>query len=439
VVGWTALRLLLILSCVLGLATKQVDYTAAFIHAPLGEEEQVFVEHPRGFGQPGKVLRLNRSLYGLKQSPRNFYTHLKGNLEAIGFKAATDVDPCLFISDKCICLVYVDDTLFYSPKEEYMQEAIDKLLNRGMEMTIEDSVAGFLGVHIDRNESNSQIKLTQKGLKKRVIEALDIGHLPIKHTPAAHESLGIDKDGDPPEGTYSYPSVIGMLLYLSGHSRPDIAFAVSQCGRFIHNTKRSHEMALERIGQYLKGTMEEGLILSPNDDFDMECHVDADFAGLWAIEETTDPTCVKSRTGFVISISGCPVILSSKLQGDIAGSTMEAEYNALSSAMRAVIPMQTLFQTVGQAVGIGDEVTNTFKTTVWEDNMGCLRLARMDPGQYTPRSKHYGIKYHWFRSHLKPTRSTILHIETHLQKADILTKGLRTVKFRDVRKLLCGW
>jgi hypothetical protein len=81
----------------------------------------------RGFCEPGKVLRLKRSLYGLKQSPRNFFAHLKSNLEAIGFSSLPDVDPCLFVSDRVICLVYVDDTLFFSPKQEYIDAVIDRL------------------------------------------------------------------------------------------------------------------------------------------------------------------------------------------------------------------------------------------------------------------------------------------------------------------------
>jgi hypothetical protein len=99
-----------------------------------------------------------------------------------------------------------------------------------------------------------------------------------------------------------------MLQYLQGHSRPDICYAVSQCSRFIHNTKRSHEIALERIGRYLKGTMDEGLILRPTGRFDIECFVDSDFAGLWSFEDVMDPTCAKSRAGFAICISGCPVV-----------------------------------------------------------------------------------------------------------------------------------
>jgi hypothetical protein len=112
------------------------------------------------------VQKLKRSLYGLKQSPINFFLFLKSKLETAGFRNKEEIDPCLFISDKCICLVYVDDTLFYAPKAEYIKEAINKLKAIGMELEVKDSVAGFLGVHIERNEKDQSIKLTQSGLTK---------------------------------------------------------------------------------------------------------------------------------------------------------------------------------------------------------------------------------------------------------------------------------
>ncbi|MHA7927752.1 MAG: Ty1/Copia family ribonuclease HI, partial [Marinobacter sp.] len=98
---------------------------------------------------------------------------------------------------------------------------------------------------------------------------------------------------------------------------------------------------------------------------------------------------------------------------------MEAEYNALAMAMKDLLPLQTLFATIGRGIALSDEIITTFKTTVWEDNMGCLKLAKMAPGQYTPRSKHYAVKYHWFRSKLEPSRTTIEYIKTTQQKADI--------------------
>jgi hypothetical protein len=230
-----------------------------------------------------------------------------------------------------------------------------------------------------------------------------------------------------------------MLQYLQAHSRPDITFAVSQCARFVHGARRSHEVALERIGQYLKGTMTKGLVLKPVDILNIECFVDADFAGLWPFEDKQDPSCVKSRTGFAICLSGCPVVWSSKLQTDIATSTMEAEYNALSQAMREVLPFKNLVGIVARHVGYTDDMVTTMKVTVWEDNAGALSLANLEPGRITPRSKHYAIKYHWFRSKLKPNNISIIKIESAMQKADILTKGLTVIKFQDIRLLLCGW
>jgi hypothetical protein len=155
----------------------------------------------------------------------------------------------VFILNKVICLVYVDDTLFFSPKEDFINEVIDQLSKADLDLEVKDSVAGFLGVHINRNTDTGTIKLTQSGLTKHIIEALNVGSLPRKFTPALKEPLVQDTHGDPPNGAYNYVSVIGMLQYLQGHSCPDITFAVSQCARFIHSPRRMHEIALEHIGQ----------------------------------------------------------------------------------------------------------------------------------------------------------------------------------------------
>jgi hypothetical protein len=159
-VNWQTIHLMLILSDILNLLTTQVDYTAAFVHAPidkdpnwdlLSHEEKkksdVYVEMPHGFKIPGKVLKLKNNLYGLKQAPRNFFQHFQRNLEKVGF-TSSDADPCLFISDKVICIVYVDNTLLYSPRKEYIDEMLIKLKAEVVDLEKEDSVAGFLGIHI---------------------------------------------------------------------------------------------------------------------------------------------------------------------------------------------------------------------------------------------------------------------------------------------------
>jgi hypothetical protein len=103
----------------------------------------VFMNMPGGFQGPGCVLKLKKSIYGLKQSPQNFYLHLKDKLKSIGFESS-ESDQCLFISDKVICLVYVDDTLLYADDMQVIDDCIAALINAGMGLEVEDDVAGFL-------------------------------------------------------------------------------------------------------------------------------------------------------------------------------------------------------------------------------------------------------------------------------------------------------
>ena len=180
-------RFLLMMSILLGLQTRQVDYIAAFVQADI--DTDVYVEMPRGFAQPGKVLKLKKSLYGLKQSPRNYFKHLSSKLTQLGFKPS-DADPCLFVSDKCICLVYVDDTLLFARTQDDIDEMVKGLRSLHMDLEEESDVAGFLGVLVE-HRSDGSIALLQKGLIARVIDALNIQDLYPKRTPYAMRVLSV--------------------------------------------------------------------------------------------------------------------------------------------------------------------------------------------------------------------------------------------------------
>jgi hypothetical protein len=365
---------------------------------------------------------------------------LSRKLKSLGFQTC-EADPCLFVSDTCICLVYVDDTLLFARTQKEIDTVVTGLRQLDMDLEEEDDVAGFLGVLVKRSH-NGTIELLQTGLIQRVLDALQINHLPSKRTPANIGVLGADQNGDPPDCHFNYASVLGMLGYLQANSRPDITFAVSQCARFATSPRRSHELALVRIGQYLKGTTSRGLIFCPKPflgTFATDIFVDADFAGGWGYENPNDPICVKSRTGFLIEVMGCPIQWTSKIQTNIATSTMEAEYTALSVALRSAIPLLDVIRYVIGSFNVTSNSLLTFKTTVHEDNQGALKLAQLEPGRHTPRSKFYAIKFHWFRSWLKPNEIEIVYIESSSQKADMLTKSLPVVAFERNRKLSCGW
>jgi hypothetical protein len=176
VMNWQNVRLMLLMSLLMGLSRSQVNYTAAFVYADINkdpnwanmtEEERkksgAYINMLRmreAFAKTRKVLKLKKSLYGLKQSPRNFFLHLKDKLEGVGFEQP-QLDRCLFISDKVVCLVYVDDTLFFAKNDKDITEVIKGLMKAGMELEVKEDVAGFLGVHIDHRKDRT-IHLTQR-------------------------------------------------------------------------------------------------------------------------------------------------------------------------------------------------------------------------------------------------------------------------------------
>ena len=106
--------------------------------------------------------------------------------------------------------------------------------------------------------------------------------------------------------------------------------AVHQCDRYNADPKLSHEKAVKRIVKYLKGTSDHGIIYTVNKDLGLECYVDADFAGNWDQADSENAENIFSCTGYMIMYAGCPLIWGSKLQSEIALSTAEAKYIALS-------------------------------------------------------------------------------------------------------------
>ena len=196
----------------------------------------------------------------------------------VGFEKCKS-EPCMFTCGEVVCIVYVDDCLFYAPSQQHIDIVFDEMRKTDLDFEIENELAGFLGVKVNNREDGS-IELLQTGLIDRVILALGLEGANAKAIPAEHNPLGSYVDGEERNEHFNYASVVGMLMYLTGNSRPELAFSVHQCARFTHNPKASHEKALKRIGQYLIGTRTKGLILCPKVDLNVEMFVDADFAGL---------------------------------------------------------------------------------------------------------------------------------------------------------------
>ena len=275
------------------LVSSQCDISAAFVTAPIPEGEVVYVEQPKGFVKdPTMVCCLNSCLYGMKQSQRYFFLYLSKKLVAQGL-IPLNSDPCLFIGKGIIIITYVDDLLIYARTQEEIDDLIMRLQDSKCKIRKEGNKEGYLGLQVTHD--GNKTTLTQPGLTKRIIKGLGLSS---KYTtsvlaPTEKAHFGRDIDGAPATGCFNYPSVIGMLHYLN-HTRPDCAFAIHQCAQYTFEPKASHEVAAKRIGRYLKGTMEKGLISNPSNDWTIDCYPDADFAGLWGHDHPQDPHFVRS-------------------------------------------------------------------------------------------------------------------------------------------------
>jgi hypothetical protein len=360
-------------------------------------------------------------------------------MEAVGMKVSI-LDPCLFVGEKVMAVAFVDDILFWARDEAYINKLGAKLRLQGLLLEQEDDAAGFLGVKMVKT-ADGNLEMEQTGLIDRIVEALglDSKMSTPKYTPAEATQLTRDEDGEPPQGSFGYASVVGMLLYLSGHTRPDIAYAVNCCARYMFNPRLSHEKALKRIGRYLKATRDKGLVLKPSGTLKVEAYPDADFAGLYGHEKVTDPACAKSHTGFLISVSDCPMVWVSKLQTETALSTMEAEIIALAHCCRELFPVMDIVSEVGEVVGLDTKDLVSMHVSIHEDNAGALVLAETIPPQFTPRSKYYAIKTVWFREEIQKRGVKLFKIETVEQLGDIFTKGLARATFEYLRSRMMGW
>ncbi len=152
-------------------------------------------------------------------------------------------DPCLFVGTKVICIVYVDDIIFWSKDTEDINSSTMQLRELGVDFEQEDNAAGFLGVMLEWDPETGLLEMKQTGLIKRVIKALGLGNglVKEKYTPSESKPLVKNINCEAASGAFSYSSVVGMLLYLSRHTRPDIIFAVNCCAQCMFCPKHLHE------------------------------------------------------------------------------------------------------------------------------------------------------------------------------------------------------
>jgi hypothetical protein len=138
-----------------------------------------------------------------------------------------------------------------------------------------------------------------------------------------------------------------------------------------------------------------------------------------------------------VTYAGCPIIWASKLQTEIALSSTESEYVALSQALREVLPLMGLIKELAANGFDFPTAIPRVHCKVFEDNSGALAMAQTP--KMRPRTKHMNVKYHHFREAVENGSVTIHPIGTEDQLADIFTKPLGSELFLKFRQSIMGW
>jgi len=392
------IRLLFTLGLVEGWSTASIDFKNAFTQASL--PEPIYMELPPGFAAANpdhkdKLIRVKTSLYGDRRAANLWFCKVAGTLTGKMKFKSSEMDPCLFVRRDCIIILYVDDAILMARDEAALQGVLKELKEHKYDFSRDGDFKSYLGVLIDRKQDGT-IKMSQPHLNRTLVDVTGMMDSTAVDTPSTGPLFPY-KDSKPFNPIFSYRSAIGILQYLGNNTRPDCAYAINSCARFCIEPKEPHGNAIKRIARYLKGTLDEGIIFKPNSAaLALDCHVDADFAGLWNPQDPEEPSGVKSRTGFLLTFADVPLLWKSKLQDCIALSTMESKYIALSTAMRSLIHVRALLCELSANFNLAYGNKISTMSTVFEDNRAAKILATTDPPHLTPCSKSLAINYHWF-------------------------------------------
>lgn len=438
VASWSTVRAFLVISAVLNRTTCTIDFSNAFVQSPLPEDQPVWMHLPRGYRSPkgpDHCLKLQKSLYGHKVAPLLWYKHITKYFKKLGLHQSK-YDQCLWYGRNLMLVQYVDDMGISALKQQDIDKFVSDLRAEGLVLTQEDTFSEFLGIKFE-NKTNGFIEMTQKGLINKILTTANMTDCNPNSTPAGQAGLGADKEGEPMKEKWNYRAIVGMLLYLSTNTRPDIAFAVSQVARFSSEPKQTHATAIKTILRYLKKTKDQGTLVKPTKHLHLDLYVDADFAGLFQREEDRDANSVRSRTGYVIELSDWPLLWKSQLQTHLSQSTLEAEYSALSFALKVFLPLKWLIQEMINAIGNTTLENTVVRATVFEDNQSAYYLVTNQ--RITNRTKYFLVKWHWFWDKYNEGEFSIIKCPTDLQRADYMTKSLARNKFEANRKFVQGW
>src|SRR6202522_727053 len=365
-----------------------------------------------------KVCRLLKLLYGLKQAGRCWYQKLVVIIEKLGFNRC-DVDQAVFYHRKgstlIIVLVHVDNcTIARSSISLILRFKIE--ISKFISITNLDELHWILGIEVKCVREHYTIHLSQRSyinsiLRRYGFEDLKPVSLPMK------TSIRLTSAQSPTttqEITHMqnipYQEAVGLLMYVSLGTQPDITYAVQSVSRFSKNPGQAHWEAVKRIFSYLKGTKEFWLTYG-GPQKELKGYADAD--GSMAEDR-------HAISGYAFLFHRGAVSWAAKRQEIVSLSTTESEYVAITHASKEALWLRSL---ISQFFDITLE-----PTTLFSDNQSAIALTK--DHQYHPRTKHIDIQFHFIRWIIENGSLRLIYCPTEDMLADTLTKALPSPKVK---------
>lgn len=406
-----SIRTLLAFSVEQNWQVHQLDITAAYLNGKLSET--VFMEQPplSLHSKPREeVCLLKKSLYGLHQSGREWNICLDKFLKSINLTRSR-ADPCVYFNKKndLIIGVYVDDLLVMS-KESTTIQKFKEDIGAAFETKDLGEINHLLSIRIQRNKDSS-ITLDQSTYASELLETTGMSNCKGASTPLDPGMRYVQASEDnmlSAAEALKYRQAVGGLLYLSGGTRPDLAFATTYMSQFNNRPSKEHWTGVQHILRYLKQTKNTKLIFQKTGK-SLEVFCDSDWA--------SDKVDRRSFSGYVVLLAGGAVSWSSKKQRTTALSTVEAEYIAMCHAAKEVLWFQNF---LGE---IFNQQFFTLPQNILVDNQGAISLARNHVT--SDRNKHIDLRNFFLREKVEENLLIFTYVPSGSNAADMLTKSVQ--------------
>lgn len=399
------LRVLLSVAAQMDYKIHQMDVKGAFLYGRI--DETVYLKPPQGLTVPeGHVLKLQKSLYGLKKSPKYWYEKFTEVIAEYGFTRSQN-DYCLYNKGNLYLILYVDDLLIVGPSRTEIETVKNFLKTKFNMKDLGDNNLMYLGISIQKKENG--IYLHQTRYLQKVIESYNMNNCRGTNSPM-DPNFKLDFDLNEVDMTLEHQcrSLIGSLMYAMVGTRPDLATAVSYLSRFQSQPTLKLWQALKRVLRYVKQTIDYNLKYSKCNNESLIGFADADFA------RDSDR---KSTSGYLFQLFSNTVTWKSKKQSTVALSTTEAELIALCEASVEACWLMKLLSDFNIVIS---------NTIIFEDNQSTMKVVK-NPDQ--KRLKHVDIKFNFIKQKVEEGLITVKYVSTIDQLADVLTKPITGERF----------